>query len=295
MVPQPHYMVPQSHIRVHGSPASLHGAPTTHKSTWFLILNTRCRNHTYECMVPPPHIRVYGSPASLHGAPTTHTNAISFQVRWCVLDWYSGIKGSFKWKFSVDGRNIVAKGRRDGMACLCAEAFTDFRDGYPVIYRIYKRTRTARVLQDSSRYPNTVHLTKIRTLISPSSVVELNTTSALANYATEAVLLWYKKDSSTLVDKNDSSTLTERNIEHQWAHELDVNLAIVWQIMTRIPSFESLSMSSRETVYMGVLTPSIIPVSAVPVMHCVFSRHPFFTSLQGRRKDLSRHICEGPD
>nr|CAD7433103.1 unnamed protein product [Timema monikensis] len=34
--------------------------------------------------------------------------------------------------------------------------------------------------------PPPVHPTKIRTLISPSSVVKLNTTSALANYATEA-------------------------------------------------------------------------------------------------------------
>nr|CAD7258278.1 unnamed protein product [Timema shepardi] len=34
--------------------------------------------------------------------------------------------------------------------------------------------------------PSTVHVTEIRTSISPSSVVELNTTSALANYATEA-------------------------------------------------------------------------------------------------------------
>nr|CAD7199485.1 unnamed protein product [Timema douglasi] len=34
--------------------------------------------------------------------------------------------------------------------------------------------------------PSPVHPTEIRTLISPSSAVELNTTSALANYATEA-------------------------------------------------------------------------------------------------------------
>nr|CAD7415197.1 unnamed protein product [Timema cristinae] len=33
---------------------------------------------------------------------------------------------------------------------------------------------------------NAVHPTEIRTSISPSSAVELNTTSALANYATEA-------------------------------------------------------------------------------------------------------------
>nr|CAD7588749.1 unnamed protein product [Timema genevievae] len=34
--------------------------------------------------------------------------------------------------------------------------------------------------------PPPVHPTEIRTLISPSSAVELNTTSALANYAAEA-------------------------------------------------------------------------------------------------------------
>nr|CAD7261829.1 unnamed protein product [Timema shepardi] len=37
-----------------------------------------------------------------------------------------------------------------------------------------------------SHKPPPVHPTEIRTLISPSSAVELNTTSALANYATEA-------------------------------------------------------------------------------------------------------------
>nr|CAD7575059.1 unnamed protein product [Timema californicum] len=37
-----------------------------------------------------------------------------------------------------------------------------------------------------SEKPPSVHPTEIRTSISPSSAVELNTTSALANYATEA-------------------------------------------------------------------------------------------------------------
>nr|CAD7574956.1 unnamed protein product [Timema californicum] len=36
--------------------------------------------------------------------------------------------------------------------------------------------------------PPPVHPTETRTLISPSSAIELNTTSALANYATEAVI-----------------------------------------------------------------------------------------------------------
>nr|CAD7425966.1 unnamed protein product [Timema monikensis] len=41
--------------------------------------------------------------------------------------------------------------------------------------------------------PPPVHPTEIRTSISPSSAVELNTTSALANYATEAVSVLYIK------------------------------------------------------------------------------------------------------
>nr|CAD7578812.1 unnamed protein product [Timema californicum] len=43
-----------------------------------------------------------------------------------------------------------------------------------------------RGLADNLEKPPPVHPTEIRTLISPSSAVELNTTSALANYATEA-------------------------------------------------------------------------------------------------------------
>nr|CAD7193802.1 unnamed protein product [Timema douglasi] len=43
---------------------------------------------------------------------------------------------------------------------------------------------------DMSRESQKLHTTKIRTSISPSSAVEFNTTSALANYATEAVNLF---------------------------------------------------------------------------------------------------------
>nr|CAD7569071.1 unnamed protein product [Timema californicum] len=42
------------------------------------------------------------------------------------------------------------------------------------------------ILTEGNRKPPPVHPTEIRTYISPSSAVELNTTSALANYATEA-------------------------------------------------------------------------------------------------------------
>nr|CAD7259262.1 unnamed protein product [Timema shepardi] len=48
---------------------------------------------------------------------------------------------------------------------------------------------TGHTLAALQEKPPSVHPTEIRTSISPSSAVELNTTSALANYATEAVLL----------------------------------------------------------------------------------------------------------
>nr|CAD7423496.1 unnamed protein product [Timema monikensis] len=46
--------------------------------------------------------------------------------------------------------------------------------------------RVSQLRHRGGKPPPPVHLTEIRTSISPSSVVELNTSSALANYATEA-------------------------------------------------------------------------------------------------------------
>nr|CAD7392772.1 unnamed protein product [Timema cristinae] len=58
--------------------------------------------------------------------------------------------------------------------------------------------------------PPSVHLTEIRTSISPSSAVELNTTSALANYATEAGSIDKERE------KLPSSTLAEiRPLTHR--------------------------------------------------------------------------------
>nr|CAD7200509.1 unnamed protein product [Timema douglasi] len=48
---------------------------------------------------------------------------------------------------------------------------------------------TGHTLAASQEKPPPVHPTEIRTSIFPSSAVELNTTSALANYATEAELI----------------------------------------------------------------------------------------------------------
>nr|CAD7437948.1 unnamed protein product [Timema bartmani] len=60
--------------------------------------------------------------------------------------------------------------------------------------------RQGSVASSGEQKPPPVHPTEIRTSISPSSAVELNTTSALANYTTEADYFskntsWAAKDS----------------------------------------------------------------------------------------------------
>nr|CAD7600961.1 unnamed protein product [Timema genevievae] len=70
-------------------------------------------------------------------------------------------------------------------------------------------------LQDmkiSEEKPPPVHPTEIRTLISPSSAVEFNTTSTLANYATEAVCI--------LLSSNFWSMSLSGSIEQRWLHGL---------------------------------------------------------------------------
>nr|CAD7568588.1 unnamed protein product [Timema californicum] len=55
-----------------------------------------------------------------------------------------------------------------------------------VVVRAFTTDNGGREFQESAEQPPPVHPTEIRTSISPSSADELNTTSALANYATEA-------------------------------------------------------------------------------------------------------------
>nr|CAD7256934.1 unnamed protein product [Timema shepardi] len=62
--------------------------------------------------------------------------------------------------------------------------------------------------RDIGEKPPPVHLTEIRTLISPSSAVELNTTSALANYATEAGFITLMSSSMVSLVLTDSLQLT---------------------------------------------------------------------------------------
>ncbi|CAG2054081.1 unnamed protein product [Timema podura] len=55
-----------------------------------------------------------------------------------------------------------------------------------IIFAHMRRIFTVKMLDHLREKPLPVHPTEIRTSISPSLAVELNTTSALANYATEA-------------------------------------------------------------------------------------------------------------
>nr|CAD7569267.1 unnamed protein product [Timema californicum] len=76
-----------------------------------------------------------------------------------------------------------------------------------------------------------VHLTEIRTLISPSSAVELNTTSALANYATEA---GFKQINPSLQRKNpDYCTVCSKTIEMSQRFALLEEKAIISSILRR--------------------------------------------------------------
>nr|CAD7434805.1 unnamed protein product [Timema monikensis] len=59
----------------------------------------------------------------------------------------------------------------------------------PLHYVDYARLCSLQAKKGAGEIPPPVHPTEIGTSISPSSAVELNTTSALANYATEAVRL----------------------------------------------------------------------------------------------------------
>nr|CAD7266217.1 unnamed protein product [Timema shepardi] len=61
--------------------------------------------------------------------------------------------------------------------------------------------------------PPLVHLTEIRTSISPSSAVELNTTSALANYATKAVLMIWPGLNALYPTSSDVVDLTPDNFD----------------------------------------------------------------------------------
>nr|CAD7259409.1 unnamed protein product [Timema shepardi]CAD7578178.1 unnamed protein product [Timema californicum] len=78
-----------------------------------------------------------------------------------------------------------------------------------------------------------VHPTEIRTSISPSSLVELNTTSALANYATEAGSQNYSSPMTYLVLTDSFEKLPDQ-IMYPYAGPYDLFLAIWWPLKCQI-------------------------------------------------------------
>nr|CAD7427796.1 unnamed protein product [Timema monikensis] len=97
---------------------------------------------------------------------------------------------------------------------------------------------SSRAQYDKREKPPPVHPTEILTSISPSSVVELNTTSALANYATEAVHPTEIRTSispSSAVELNTTSPLanyaTEAVREEEWTQRLGENESNLYQLL----------------------------------------------------------------
>nr|CAD7260024.1 unnamed protein product [Timema shepardi] len=80
----------------------------------------------------------------------------------------------------------------------------------------YRRKSIDTVLIKRIEKPPSVHPTEIRTSISPSSAVELNTTSALANYATEAV---YPTEIRTLISPSSAVEINTTSALANYATE----------------------------------------------------------------------------
>nr|CAD7197583.1 unnamed protein product [Timema douglasi] len=87
-----------------------------------------------------------------------------------------------------DGRMVQVASPRNGLDCREQGLKPDSKDNKVELEEVNPHLRGGRVENHLGKTtpPPPVHPTEIRTSISPSSEVELNTTSALANYATEA-------------------------------------------------------------------------------------------------------------
>nr|CAD7430216.1 unnamed protein product [Timema monikensis] len=104
-----------------------------------------------------------------------------------------------------------------------------------------------------------VHPTEIRTSISPSSAVELNTTSALANYVTEAVCMRPGTDPSHLSRYKQSpcflffSECSTGNWTLQWA-------------ITVLGDHVPISKASSILFYLGLLHSNLLPLSPSQIL-----------------------------
>nr|CAD7567995.1 unnamed protein product [Timema californicum] len=87
-----------------------------------------------------------------------------------------------------------------------------------------------------------VHPTKIRTSISPSSAVELNTTSALANYATEAVLL---DEEVTCARGKEREWIKTEKEEYSESFPVAFNCGAFWKLLVAARGVTKLLMEKR--------------------------------------------------
>nr|CAD7429730.1 unnamed protein product [Timema monikensis] len=96
--------------------------------------------------------------------------------------------------------------------------------------------------------PPPVHPTEIRTSISPFSAVELNTSSALANYATEAELSVIRPVIKKSSKKDDEDQSQQSNIVDVPKRELSPELARISALVTRPPKQKSAKAYSKMRV-----------------------------------------------
>nr|CAD7193629.1 unnamed protein product [Timema douglasi] len=91
-------------------------------------------------------------------------------------------------QFTASGLNLLVGDVEGGVHVFALESmpFKPFFQKNAIVNSLCKELTAKQELLDKEK-PPPVHPTEIRTSISPSSAVELNTTSALANYTTEAV------------------------------------------------------------------------------------------------------------
>ncbi|CAG2056277.1 unnamed protein product, partial [Timema podura] len=144
--------------------------------------------------------------------------------------------------------------------------------------------------------PPPVHPTEIRTSISPSSAVELNTTSAFANYATEAgtfavvcmmtsksVILYSSADepfdfpfNSTMFDENSSQPLlvgTAANMSSSPSYTpIQVATAVcfvvgIWQLVLGIFRLGVVSVLLSDTLVSGFTTGASVHVLSTQVVN----------------------------
>nr|CAD7573889.1 unnamed protein product [Timema californicum] len=135
--------------------------------------------------------------------------------------------------------------------------------------------------------PHPVHPTEIRTSISPSSAVELNTTSALANYATEADLGFRSRsssdrDSKTRSPRPQQSSLNTTSALANYATEAVMEL----RVGNKYRLGRKIGSGSFGDIYLGT---NISTGEEVAIkLECIKTRHPqlhieskFYKMMQG--------------